>query len=268
MKVCIIGAGSIGRTIARALEQFDEVERFYVFDKSKSKVESLVQDCAKAKATDDIEDVLGEVGLVIEAASQRAVEAFIPKVLENGKNVLVMSVGAFVDEDFRHRCKELAKARGAHIFVPSGAVCGIEGICAAAEEDIEEVVLISYKNPNALASVEYLRKRGIDLSKVTKPTVIFDGTASDAVRHFPKNINVAATISLAGVGFERTRVKIVVDPKATKNMHRIVVKGRFGEIEVWCRNEPFPENPRTSYLAALSAVSAVRKITGNIWIGV
>ena len=88
------------------------------------------------------------------------------------------------------------------------------------------------------------------------------------MRYFPKNINVAATISLAGVGFERTRVKLVVDPKATTNTHRIIVKGKFGEIEVWTRNTPFPLNPRTSYLAALSAISAIRKIAGTVWVGV
>ncbi|MEW5937583.1 MAG: aspartate dehydrogenase [Candidatus Thermoplasmatota archaeon] len=268
MKVCVIGAGSIGTTLASAMEGIDEIEQVYVIDNSRRKIEALERSLTKVKGAESFDDLLGQVDLVIEAASQRAVEEYLPLALERGKDFMLMSVGALLNEEFRSRCRVLAKQHGAHIYIPSGAVCGIEGLCAAAEEDLEEVVLISYKHPKALEGVEYLRRRGIDLSKITRPRVVFDGTASDAVRHFPKNVNVAATISLAGLGFERTRVKIVVDPKVTKNMHRIVVKGRMGEIEVWCRNTPFPDNPRTSYLAALSVIAAVRKIAGNMWIGV
>lgn len=268
MKVCVIGAGSIGTTLVSAMEGIEEIEQVYVIDNSRKKIEALERALTKVKGTESFDDALEDVDLVIEAASQSAVEAYLPRTLESGKDFMVMSVGALLNDEFRSRCRVLAKQHDARIYIPSGAVCGIEGLCAAAEEDLEEVVLISYKHPKALEGVEYLRRRGIDLSKITHPRIVFDGTASDVVRHFPKNVNVAATISLAGLGFERTRVRIVADPKLTKNMHRIVVKGRVGEIEVWCRNAPFPDNPRTSYLAALSVIAAVRKITGKMWIGV
>jgi aspartate dehydrogenase len=179
-----------------------------------------------------------------------------------------MSAGAFVDEEFRDKCKILAKQNHCRVYVPSGAVCGIDGITAAAVEEIEEVILMTYKHPEIFQGLKYIQKKGIDLKNIKKPTVVFNGLAKDAVKHFPKNINVAATLSMAGLGMENTRVRIVVDPKALKNTHRIIAKGRFGEIECWTRNTPFPENPRTSYLAALSLISAVKKISGSFWIGV
>jgi aspartate dehydrogenase len=98
--------------------------------------------------------------------------------------------------------------------------------------------------------------------------VLFEGFAREAVKKFPKNINVAATLSLAGMGFDKTRVRIIVDPQISTNIHHIFVKGDFGEMVLETRNKPFPHNPKTSYLAALSAISAVKKIIDTVWIGV
>jgi aspartate dehydrogenase len=268
MKVCILGCGSIGSTLARALQGMDEITGVLLLDVHPEKGKALEDALPKCRAISSFDEALEQSDLIVEAANQAAVREYVPRALENGKDVMVLSVGALVDEEFRGRCRVTAKQTGAKIFIPSGAVCGIEGVGAAAQEDIEEIILISYKPPKAFEGVEYFKKRGIDLAKITHPKVVYDGWAKDAVRYFPRNVNVAATIALAGVGFERTRVKLVVDPKATTNTHRIIVKGRFGEIEVWTRNAPFPENPRTSYLAALSAISAIRKIAGTVWVGV
>ena len=216
----------------------------------------------------NVEDVFEKSDLIVEAASQQAVVKYAPMALEMGKNVIVMSVGAFVDDDFKEKCRILAKQNNCKVYIPSGAVCGIEGIGAAATAEVEEIILMTYKPPEAFKGDKYLKKKGIDLTNLKRPKVIFSGHAEDAVKKFPNNINVAATLSLAGLGIEHTIVKIVVDPKATLNQHRIIAKGKFGEIECWTRNMPFPDNPRTSYLAALSLISAVKKIAGNFWVGV
>lgn len=268
MNICIIGCGSIGKTLARSVIDMDEISTISFIERKRKKVESLEKEFSKVRYVDNFEDILEDCQLVIETASQSAVKEYIPKALEKGINVLVMSVGAFVDEDLRDKSRILAKQNQCKIFFPSGAVCGIDGLGAMAMDEIEEVILMSYKSPNALKGLKYFKKQGIDLDKITRPEVVYDGFAKDAILHFPKNINVAATISLVGLGFERTRVKIVVDPKATRNTHRVIVKGRSGEIECWARNLPFPENPRTSYLAALSVISAVKKIIGSVWVGV
>ncbi len=268
MKLIIIGCGSIGKTLARALEKNDDIETMFFIDRNKGRVEELEKECQKVKYTDNFDIALEKSDLVVEVASQSAVRDYIPIALEKGTDVLVMSVGAFMDEEFKEKCRILAKQNKCRVYVPSGAVCGIEGVGAAALEEVEEVIIISYKHPDALREVEYIKEKGIDLDNLEKPTVIFNGFAKDAVKHFPKNINVAATLSLAGRGMEQTWVRIVVDPKATRNTHRIIAKGKFGEIECWTRNTPFPENPKTSYLAALSLISAVKKITGSMWVGV
>jgi aspartate dehydrogenase len=268
MRVSVLGCGAIGGTLAKALQGMDGITEVVLYDIHADKSEALQAELPKAKRAGTLDEAIAGGDLVVEAANQDAVVEFLPKALEAGKDVLVLSVGALLNYDFRTKCRDLATKKGRKIYIPSGAVCGIDGLCAAGQEDIEEVILMSYKPPAALEGAEYFRKRGIDLTKIEAPKVVFDGSAREAVKLFPKNINVAATISLAGLGFEKTRVKLVVDPKATKNTHRLIVKGKFGEIEAWTRNEPFPSNPRTSYLAALSAISAIKKIAGTVWVGV
>lgn len=268
MKITIIGCGSIGTTLARFLESMGEVDLVHVHDTKKEAVEKLMAECPKVRWAQNLEDAFESSDLIVETASQAAVHEYVPRALEMGKDVLVMSVGAFVEDDFKEKCRILAKQRGCKVYIPSGAVCGIEGICAAAVEEIEEVIIMSYKPPEAFKDVKYLKSRGIDLDSIKRPKVIYNGHARDAVKYFPKNVNVAATLSLAGIGIDNTVVRIVIDPKATMNTHRIIAKGKFGEIECWTRNMPFPDNPRTSYLAALSLISAVRKIAGSFWVGV
>jgi aspartate dehydrogenase len=268
MRVTILGCGAIGGTLAKALQKMGGITEVVLFDIHADKADALASDVPKARCAATLAEAISGGDLVVEAANQDAVVEFLPLALEAGKDVLVLSVGALLNYEFRNRCRDIAASKGRKIYIPSGAVSGIDGLCAADEGDIDEVILMSYKPPAAFEGAEYFKKRGIDLTKINTPKVVFDGWAREAVKLFPKNINVAATISLAGVGFEKTRVKLVVDPGATKNTHRLIVKGKFGEIEAWTRNEPFPSNPRTSYLAALSAISAIKKIAGTVWVGV
>lgn len=218
MKVCIIGCGSIGTTLAKAMEEMDEIQTMYITDNSKERVTYLADRYKKVVYFENFEDIANNVDLVIEAASQEAAKIYTPLALENGKDILVMSVGAFVDDVFRVKCKFLAKQNKCRIYIPSGALCGIDGLESAAQAKIDEVLLISYKPPSALEDVEYLTKRNIDVNSFKRPQIVFEGLAKDAVKYFPKNINVAATISLAGIGFEKTKVKIIVDPKDRKSV--------------------------------------------------
>jgi aspartate dehydrogenase len=179
-----------------------------------------------------------------------------------------MSVGVFQDEEFQSDAFRLAKRKNAKIYLPSGAIGGIDALCAANLEDIEEVTLITTKPPSAFADSQYLASKGIDPSEIRVRTEVFSGSASEAVKHFPQNINIAATISLAGIGFEKTRIRLICDPQVATNEHHLMAKGKFGELDVVTRNVPSPKNPKTSYLAALSAISSIKKICGHVWIGV
>jgi aspartate dehydrogenase len=192
---------------------------------------------------------------VVEAASQEAVKEHAEKLLERGYNLMIMSVGALVDEGLFHRLKKAAEKSGVKIILPSGAIAGLDGLRSAAVGKIREVTLTTTKPP-----------KGFDM-ELAEAKVLYTGDAAEAVRKFPKNVNVAATLSLAGIGFEKTKVKLVADPGVAENRHEISVKGEFGEMDVRVSNLPSPSNPRTSYLAAMSAVAAIRKFKDSVVIG-
>ncbi|MEE9152150.1 MAG: aspartate dehydrogenase domain-containing protein, partial [Thermoplasmata archaeon] len=116
--------------------------------------------------------------------------------------------------------------------------------------------------------VAYVKEKGIDLKNLSSPKTLFEGSAREAVKLFPKNVNVAATVSLAGIGFERTKVKIIADPQTNRNHHRIEVKGEFGTMVTEVNNIPFEKNPKTSRIAAQSAIAALKKIVSTYWVGV
>ncbi|MCU0861872.1 MAG: aspartate dehydrogenase [Methanomassiliicoccales archaeon] len=271
MRVLIIGCGSIGNVLAKAAQGMGQIDLIYFTDKSAHRAEARVREYSKGRLAryDDegIAKVIKEVDLVIEAASQEAARKFAPMCLERGRDIMVMSVGAFYDDDFRERCFRLAGAKRARLYIPSGAVCGTDGL-RSAHGRIDEVHLITTKGPNGFKDVPYLEEKGIDVSKLKEPMVLFEGSAREAVRLFPRNVNVAATVSLMGVGFDHTKVTIVCDPRAEVNSHRLVARGEFGELTSEIHNVPSPENPATSYLAALSAVSALKSIATNVWVGV
>ncbi|MGB9636321.1 MAG: aspartate dehydrogenase [Thermoplasmata archaeon] len=266
MNVLIIGCGAIGTAITRALQHNPKIEKIFLIDNKEEYIRLLSEKYDKAMGC-KFPDVLSEVHLAIECASQSAVAQYVPTVLERGVDVLVLSVGALADDGLREKIFEIANARNTRIYIPSGAIAGIDAVCAVKGEGIYETLLETRKPPSAFEE-KVLAENGLNRVSIKTPVTIYEGTARDAVKKFPKNINVAATLSLAGMGFDKTKVRIVVDPGISTNIHRIFVKGDFGEMILETRNKPFPHNPKTSYLAALSAINAVRKITENVWVGV
>lgn len=258
MKIGVMGCGSIGRTVIKSIyEKNLDYTVEGVFDVSREGFEKLPLDLKnKIKFYSDFDEFIRKpFNIVLESASQKAVKDCAKKILANNKNLMIMSVGALEDDVFFGWLKKEACKRNLKIYIPSGAAAGIDGLKSAGAGEIESVELVTRKNPESL---------GLD---VRKETVVFDGSARDAVRKFPKNINVSATLSLAGIGFDRTRVKIIADPGVLSNTHEIRIKGNFGEISTTSKNQPFPENPKTSYLAALSAIATLKKISENIEIG-
>jgi aspartate dehydrogenase len=266
MKVCIIGCGFIGSALSMAMDGMDQIGTIYVSDKREEKASAL-SDCRKVRYQHDVFGILKDVELVIEAASQEAVRQYAPMVLEGGKDILIMSVGAFADEELFDRCVSLAKEKKCRIFIPTGALCGVDGLKSASMGKVEEVLLISTKPVTALEDNEYLKAKGMNLENLKEPLLVFEGNARDASKNFPKTANVAATLSLAGIGFDKTKVRIIADPSTDRNIHDVHVKGEFGEFKVVTHNYPSERNPRTSILALLSAMSVVKTLTGVVWIG-
>ena len=214
-----------------------------------------------------IEDLIHSVDLVVESASQSAVSFIVPQALEAGCDVMILSVGALADKELREKLFELARKNNCKLYFPSGAVVGIDGLNSASSAGISSVTLTTRKPPSGLAGAPHIAALGIDLGKIEKETLLFEGPASEAVKAFPANVNVAATISLAGIGFEKTVVRVIADPSLSRNVHEIAVEGEFGKFTTRVENLPSPENPKTSYLAALSAISTLKKVLNPVQIG-
>jgi aspartate dehydrogenase len=268
MNIGIIGCGAIGSTLAKAAESLPEVENIFVFDKSHVCSRVMEEKFTKVFSILDFEELIEKSDFICEAASQEAVSLFANKVLESGKSILIMSVGALVDDELYSTLQKTSKDNDCCLYIPTGALCGVDGISAASVSGIEEVTLITRKPPSAFDDIPYIRDKGIKLKKIKNPKVIFEGTAREVVKLFPKNVNVAATVSLSGIGFDKTIVTVVADPTTNQNHHMIVASGNFGTMRAEMNNLPFEKNPKTSKIAAQSAISALKKIVSSVWVGV
>lgn len=268
LKIGIIGCGAIGAQICKAIDAGNiNAILVAVYDRSSEHCERLIAPLCNKPGIFSTEELISRSDIVVECASQTAVRQLGLSVLEGGKDLLVMSAGAFMDQDLLNRFIQAAKKNNCRIYIPSGAIAGIDGLKSASIASIQKVILSTVKNPKGLIGAPFITENNIDPYSFHENTLIFEGNAKEAVRAFPANVNVAASLSLAGVGPERTRVRIFVDPHASKNIHEITVIGDFGNFTCRIENVPSPDNPRTSFLAALSAIATLKKITEPLHIG-
>ena len=262
-RVGLLGCGSIGVTLAQAIQKDPSIHGSLVclFDKDPGSAERL-----NAKLEQPVEFIRSfeefveaPFDLLVECASQEAVKEYAGKALEAGKDLLVMSIGALMEKSLWERLPRLATAHSRVVYLPSGAIGGLDLVRAAGMGKLYEVSLTTTKNPSALAGAPFFSLRGIDPQGIRGRVELYEGPAGEAVKLFPANVNVAAALSLAGIGGEKTRVKIVADSALRENIHEIKVKGDFGEATITVTNVPHPENPKTSTLAALSALETLRR---------
>ena len=270
--VGLIGCGTIGSVLAHAINEGEagNTRLIIVYDLVLQKSRNLVSKLStKPKIAGNFSEFASckDVRLVVEAASQDAVRQYTSKVLQAGKDLMIMSVGALVDSKLTNDIRTLADSAGRKVYIPSGAIAGLDGLKSAAIDRIDEVILTTRKPPKGLKGVSYLEQRGINIDALGKPKTVYEGLALEACKLFPANVNVAAALSLAGIGPQKTKVRIVADPTIRRNIHEIRVKGKFGEFTVRVENVPSAKNPKTSYLAALSAVATLRKVTQHTLIG-
>jgi aspartate dehydrogenase len=201
--------------------------------------------------------------LAVECAPAEALERICRPMLEAGKKVMVLSAGALLP---RPELIELAKARGGQIIVPTGALLGLDAVTAAAEGRIHSVRMITRKPPRGLAGAPYLEANGISLEGLTAPKLVFKGTAREGAAGFPANVNVAAALSLAGIGPDRTMMEIWADPSVDRNCHHIEVDADSARFTLSIENVP-SENPKTGRITALSVLAAMRKIEAPMRVG-
>jgi len=195
--------------------------------------------------------------LVIEAASHDAVRQHAAALLEGGISVIVLSAGALCDDALRSRLEMLAARGGATLYVPSGGIGGLDALKAACAAGVDDVEIVVTKPPAAWKNIPFVASLDVNLDRLAHPATLFEGTAREGVPHFPANVNIAAVLSLAGIGFDRTRMKVVADPTLQHNTHYINVRGRTGSIAIKLESVPSPDNPKTALLACYSAIAAV-----------
>jgi aspartate dehydrogenase len=210
-----------------------------------------------------IEQLAEAADIVVECAPSKLVRSIVAPVVSRGKTAIMLSVGALVENE---DLIGLAKDNGGQIIVPTGALIGLDAVTAAAVGAIHSVRLVTRKPIAGLVGAPHLVENKIDIEGITEPLRIFEGTARQAAKGFPANLNVAVALSLAGIGPDKTRVEIWADPTVTRNTHRIEVDADSARFSMVIENIP-SENPRTGRITALSVIACLRKQRASLRIG-
>jgi aspartate dehydrogenase len=270
MRLGLIGCGSIGSAVVKAIAKgsLPGVDLVGATDTAGIERAANLTAAAHCPFFANVPALLDtKPDLVLEAASVEALRSYAPGILESGADLMMVSVGALADAEFCGRLMDQAKREGRHIYVPSGAIGGLDIIKAAVFGGLEECTLTTTKPPRAFAGATCVIERGMDLEAIREAAVIFEGSARQAAGFFPQNLNVAAAVSLAGLGLDKTTVRIIADPAATRNVHEVFVRGEFGEATIRLVNQPSLDNPKSSYLASLSVIATLQRINQQFQIG-
>lgn len=257
LKVGIVGCGAIGSSLAGIIKRdFRHQARLSgLFDLDKAKSLKLAKELGKLSLNaNSLISLIKNSGLIIEATQAKFSFSIASQALEHGCDVMIMSVGGVIDK--YSRLASLAQRKQASVYIPSGAIAGLDGLKALALAKIRKVTLTTSKPP-----------AGLGLKELNKDKVLFDGKAGIAVKKFPQNVNVAAVLSLAGIGAQKTRVRIVASARLKRNTHEIEIISDAGRITARSENVAHPQNPKTSYLAVLSAAAVLKQILAPVKIG-
>ncbi len=264
IRVAIAGLGAIGRTLAKSLNAGMPGLRLAC---------AAAGDRAKAQAFLDAEGIdcplvaldafPAHADIAVECAPAVQIDNICRPMLDAGKSVIVLSCGALLP---RPDLIELARAKGGAIVVPTGALLGLDAVAAAAEGEIKSVRMTTRKPPGGLKGAPYLEKHGISVDGLNEAKLVFSGSAREAAAGFPANVNVAAALSLAGIGPDRTRIDIWADPAVTRNCHSIDVEADSADFSMSIENVP-SDNPKTGRIVALSVLATLRKMGAALRVG-
>ena len=267
IKVGIVGCGAIGSRIAQSM--FDELKNEChltgIYDIIEEKSKDLARQLKHPNMVKrSLKNLIASCDLMVEAVNAKSTHNIILQAIKAKRHVLAMSVGKLLNEQNLFR---LANRYNCHILLPSGAIAGIDAIKAASLVAIEQITLTTRKPITGFGYNQYLQKRNIDLSKIQEETVLFDGDVDTAVKLFPQNINVAATLAMASGAKSKMRIRILTSPHYTTNSHEIEVMGDFGRMVTRTENVVCPDNPKTSYLAVLSGIQTLKQFCQSLKIG-
>ncbi len=264
IQIGIVGCGAIGSTLAKLIKKTfqNEARIAFVCDRHTEKAQKLAREIGQGAKPADMEALVICSDLVIEAASPVVATQVTKLAWKYHKNVMVMSVGGLLGLDLPR-----AKTTKFRVWVPSGAICGIDGLLAAKEAGLSTVKIITRKPPIGLQEAPYFEKVKFPKMKGRKEYCVFKGNAQQAVKYFPANINVAALLSVAGIGPVKTKVEIWTSNAYKGNQHEVEVSGKAGTFKTITQNIPSKLNPKTSALAIFAALATLRKMFSALRIG-
>lgn len=266
LKVAVGGFGAIGQAVARALDagDLDGLTLTAVSARDHAKATRNMSDFARQVPVLPLGSLADDADVVVECAPAAAFAEVARPAVDRGRIFLPISVGALL----RHmELVDRARETGAQIVVPTGALIGLDAVRAAAESEIREVRLVTRKPPRGLMGAPYLEQHGISLDGLAEARKIFDGSARDGAIGFPANVNVAAALSLAGIGPDATRLEIWADPEVTRNTHSITVEADSARFTMTIENVPTEENPKTGKITALSVIATLRRLRAPMTAG-
>lgn len=254
-RIALIGYGAMGQSLRASLAKSgDGLTIAAALLPTLSSCDAASRD--SVRVFHDIDDLVAwRPSLVVECAGHAAVRDIVPPLLRAGIDVVIVSIGSLSDAGLIDELEAAALAGGSHLIVASGAIGGLDALRAAKRAGLTSVVYLGCKPPAAWqgSAAESL----CDLPQITSRTVFFEGNAEEAARRFPKNANVTAAVALAGLGFDQTKVVLAADPAITCNSHNVTATGAFGEFSIALHNNPLPDNPKTSLLAAMSVEASI-----------
>ena len=266
LRVGLIGFGSIGSKLGQAIVDGEagRCELAAVLVRRPEKLGADAPSRLGCPITGDAADFLATaMDLVVEVAGHEALKAYAEDVLRQNKDLLLISVGAFADRQFQERVERAAHDYGRRVYLATGAIAGLDAIAAAAVGGLDSVTHSVRKPPGGLLSPD----EAAAVERSGEPRELYRGPAREAAIRFPENVNVAAAISLAGLGLDETTVRVVADPAVVRNTHEIEARGAFGELRVLLQNVP-SENPKTGRLTAMSMIKALRNLTAPVVVGI
>jgi aspartate dehydrogenase len=265
LRIAIAGMGAIGTAVAKAIVRGDipGATLVAVSARDEQKCRTTVDALGSRAPVLPVAELGRHADIVIECAPAALLDDIVRPVVQSGKIVIVLSVGALLS---RFDLVEVARQNGGQIIVPTGALLGLDAVCAAAEGKINSVTMTTRKPINSLIGAPYLVKNKIDIAGIKEPLRIFQGSAREAAVGFPANLNVAAALSLAGIGPDRTMLEVWADPGVTRNTHHIVVDADSARLDMTIANVP-SENPRTGRITALSVIATLKKLYAPLRVG-
>lgn len=266
LTVAVGGLGAIGLAVAKALDEgrLEGLRLTAVSARDVAKAQRAMGGFAAPVPVVPLGELAEHADVVVECVPAAAFADVAGPAVERGRIFMPISVGAML----RHMdLVDRARRTGARIIVPTGALIGLDAVRAAAEGTIREVRLVTRKPPLGLAGAPYLVENGIAVEGLTEAKRVFEGTAREGAAGFPANVNVAAALSLAGIGPDATRLEIWADPAVTRNMHTITVDADSARFTMTIENVPSEENPKTGKITALSVIAALRRLTAPLVAG-